>query len=137
MGLQKIRQDWATNTFTSPSDKVIWEQMNTFCEILAKIGKSESNSEKIRKKTTNWGIGVKQEKKICSAIFKCAKAMEVKERLNYSSKIKKIKKTWWVKVMHNPWMVPSAMKDIIEQLKKPEDIWEFDSNYASWLPGEI
>ena len=39
--------------------------------------------------------------------------------------------------MHNPWMVPSAMKDIIEQLKKPEDIWEFDSNYASWFSGEI
>ena len=37
--------------------------MNTFYEILAKIGKSESNSEKIRKKTTNWGVGVKQEKK--------------------------------------------------------------------------
>ena len=63
--------------------------------------------------------------------------MEVKERLNYSSKLKKIKKTLWVKVMHNPWMVPSAMKDIIEQLKKPEDIWEFDSNYASWFSGEI
>jgi len=39
--------------------------------------------------------------------------------------------------MHDPWMVPSALRDIIEQLKKPEDIWEFDSNYASWLPGEI
>ena len=39
--------------------------------------------------------------------------------------------------MHDPWMVPSALRDIIEQLKKPEDIWEFNSNYGSWLPGEI
>ena len=57
--------------------------------------------------------------------------LEVKKKLNYWSKLKEIKKTWSVKVMHDPWMVPSALRDIIEQLKKPEDIWEFDSTYGT------